>query len=104
MPVDAVAPPAAAPQTRPARSLPAESLNDPSLSAPSFGALLQQDLKAGLRPGPKLSPGAGDGFKSTEQPQRFIPLNRPMATAPLRETPPEALGAETKHPLGPQKR
>lgn len=67
---------------------------------------MNQDLKAGLRPGPKMTPAAGDGFKSTAKPERFLPLNRNgvSGATPLSATSVEALGAATKHPLGPQKR
>ena len=99
MPIDPVAPPARA--ATPAKTLPTKSLNEAD-----FGALVNQDLKAGLRPGPKMTPPGGDGFKSTAKPERFLPLksNAFSGTAPLSGKSVEALGAATKHPLGPQKR
>lgn len=97
MPVDpiATAPPAQRPQA------PAKTLNDAN-----FGALVNQEIKAGLRPGPKMTPPTGDGFKPTAKPERFLPLNRNavLGAAPPSPKPVEALGAATKHPLGPQKR
>lgn len=99
MPIDPVT--TTSPTVAPAKSLPTKSLNEAD-----FGALVTQDLKAGLRPGPKMTPPAGDGFKSTAKPERFMPL-KPGAftgTAPLSAKSVEALGATTKHPLGPQKR
>jgi hypothetical protein len=98
MPVDPVtsaAPPAQRPQA------PAKTLNDAN-----FGALVNQEIKAGLRPGPKMTPSKDDGFKSTAKPERFLPLNRNAfsGAAPLSLKSVEALGAATKHPLGPQKR
>lgn len=98
MPIDPVVPTF----TGPPAKAPQKSLNDAR-----FGALVNQELKTGLKPGPKLAPDSGDGFKSLAQPERFISLNKNLVGAP---TPPltastvEALGATTKHPLGPQKR
>ena len=69
-----------------------------------FGTVLSGVLK----PGPKLSEQnghgqAGDGFKSTAKPERYIPLNRNLYSgAPsLDAKPVEAIGAATKHPVGP---
>lgn len=97
MPVDPVssAPPAQRPKA------PAKTLNDAD-----FGTLVNQDLKGSLRPGPKMTPPTGDGFKSTAKPERFLPLNRSavLGAVPLSPKSVEALGAATKHPLGPQKR
>ena len=97
MPIDPIAPRPAAAQTKPA----AKSLNDPS-----FTSLVQQDLKAGLKSGPKLSGTPADGFKSTKPPEHFLPLNRNLGSPspPLTATTIEALGAATKHSLGPRKR
>jgi hypothetical protein len=88
--------PAAAP-VKPA----AKSLNDPT-----FSSVLQQDLKSGLKSGPKLSETPADGFISAKPADHFLPLNRNLgsATPPLTASSVEALGASTKHPLGPQKR
>ena len=97
MPIDPITPhPAAAPA-----KLAAKSLNDPS-----FSTLVQQDLKTGLKSGPKLSDKPVDGFKSTKAPEHFLPLNRSAGptSPPLTASSVEALGATTKHPLGPQKR
>ena len=102
MPIDPIAPGVAAPEAKPpAKKLPVKTLNDAS-----FGALVNQDLRTGLKAGPKLKPEAGDGFKSLEEPQRFIPLNRALGNVspPLSASSVEALGATTKHPLGTQKR
>ena len=106
MPIDPIAsqnPVTPAPQPKaPAKTLPTNTLNEPS-----FSSLVNQDLKSGLKSGPRLTPSADDGFKSTQgPPSRFIPLNRGLtaAGAPLKATSVEALGATTKHPLGPQKR
>lgn len=102
MPVDPVssAPPAQRPKA------PAKTLNDAD-----FGTLVNQNLKGSLRPGPKMTAPTGDGFKSTTKPERFLPLNRnavsgaaPPSSQPLSPKSVEALGAATKHPLGPQKR
>ncbi|MBX7199500.1 MAG: hypothetical protein K1X51_08995 [Rhodospirillaceae bacterium] len=99
MPVDPAssAPPVQRPKT-PAKTLPAKTLNDAD-----FGALVNQNLKSELRPGPKMTPATGDGFKSTIKEPRFLPLNR-AATGPADAKSVDALGAATKHPLGPQKR
>lgn len=101
MPVDPVtsAQPPAAPRPKAAQGLPAKSLNEAD-----FGALVTQDLKAGLRPGPKMTPVTGDGFKALSKDSQFLPLNRAATMGPASATPIEKLGAATKHPLGPQKR
>jgi hypothetical protein len=96
MPIDPVTSAAPALSARP--KAPAKSLNETD-----FGALVTEDLKAGLRPGPKMGV-AGDGFKSVAKDQRFLPLNRATATGPSAPRPVETLGAGTKHPLGVQKR
>ena len=105
MPVDPVAPhtPVIAPASptrpkAPANKAPAKSLNEAN-----FGALVNENLKAGLRPGPKMNAG-GDGFKSVAKEQRFLPLNRATTAGPTTPKPVETLGAGTKHPLGVQKR
>ena len=97
MPIDPIA---SRPATAPVKG-PAKSLNDQS-----FSSVLQQDLKSGLKSGPKLSETQGDGFKSLKPTDHFLPLNRNLgsATPPLTASSVEALGATTKHPLGPQKR
>lgn len=99
MPVDPVTSASAPlPQAKaPEKSLPTKTLNDPT-----FGALVNQELKAGLHPGPKMTPG--DGFKSTTKESRFLPLNRAAVMGPAEAKSVDALGAATKHPLGPQKR
>ncbi|MHB1204247.1 MAG: hypothetical protein ACYCZX_01665 [Rhodospirillaceae bacterium] len=96
MPIDPITPKAPTAPIKPA----AKSLNDPS-----FGTLVQQDLKTGLKSGPKLSEKPTDGFKSMKTPEHFLPLNRNAGapSPPLTAASVEALGATTKHPLGPQK-
>jgi hypothetical protein len=96
MPIDPIT---ARPPAAPIKGA-AKSLNDPS-----FTSLVQQDLKSGLKSGPKLSETSSDGFKSMKQADRFLPLNRNAgaSTPPLTASSVEALGATTKHPLGPQK-
>lgn len=98
MPVDPVAP--AAPSAQRPKA-PAKTLNDAD-----FGALVNQDMKANLRPGPKMTPSKDDGFKPTTRDPSFLPLSRNAFTGtdPLNATPVETLGAATKHPLGPQRR
>ncbi len=86
-----------------ATPLPRAKAPEKTLNDASFGALVNQELKEGLRPGPKMTP-AGDGFKSMTKEPRFLPLNRASAMGPAEAKPVEALGAGTKHPLGPQKR
>lgn len=100
MPVDPLnsAPPVQRPAAL-AKTLPARTLNDAD-----FGALVNQNLKSELRPGPKMTPATGDGFKSTTKELRFLPLNRAAAAGPADAKPVDTLGAATKHPLGPQKR
>jgi hypothetical protein len=97
MPIDPIASRPAAAPTKGA----AKSLNDPT-----FSALVQQDLKNGLKSGPKLSETQADGFKSVKPTDHFLPLNRNLGspTPPITASSVEALGATTKHPLGPQKR
>lgn len=97
MPIDPITPRSAA---APAKTA-ARSLNDPS-----FSSLVQQDLKTGLKAGPKLSEKPADGFKSMKAPEHFLPLNRSAGapSPPLTASSVEALGATTKHPVGPQKR
>ncbi len=98
MPIDPIVPTFSGP---PAKA-PQKSLNDGR-----FGALVNQELKTGLKPGPKLTPETGDGFKSMAKPEHYIPLNKNMIgtpTPPLTASTVEALGATTKHPLGVQKR
>lgn len=99
MPIDPVTSAPAPRTTSPAKRLPTKSLN-----AADFGALVTEDLKAGLRPGPKMNASSGDGFKSVAKEQRFLPLNRATAAGPRDPRPVETLGAGTKHPLGAQKR
>ena len=100
MPIDPIAPAATPVQAKPVQTKTGQPLNDPA-----FSALLQQDLKAGLKPGPKLSETPKDGFKAAKAPDHFMPLNRNLGTAtpPLTASSVEALGATAKHPLGPQK-
>jgi hypothetical protein len=100
MPIDLIDPNTPASTATAQVKPPVKSLNDPT-----FSALVQQDLKTGLKGGPKLSDSKNDGFKSTKAPDRFIPLNRSGSVSPpLSASSVEALGATTKHPLGPQKR
>lgn len=96
MPVDPITSTAPVSPARP--KAPAKSLNEAD-----FGALVTEDLKAGLHPGPKMNP-AGDGFKSVAKEPRFLPLNRATTIGPTAPRPMETLGAGTKHPLGVQKR
>lgn len=108
MPLDPTVPavtPATPRPTAQVKTLTTKSLPTKSLNETDFGALVTEDLKAGLRPGPKMTLSADDGFKSLSKPQKFMPLRPTFGGAPpLSAASAEALGAATKHPLGRQKR
>lgn len=98
MPINPIDPVTAAPASTPRPKAPEKSLNQSD-----FGALVTEDLKAGLRPGPKMNSSARDGFKSLPKDQKFLPLNRAALAGPVNVKPVEALGAGIKHPVGPQR-